>query len=62
MCEQMNFGNDWVMDRQCVKTDKSIGIKNDANDWAIEAMDDPRYPFYMLLRMITVSLETGEIV
>ena len=27
---------DWVVERQCVKTDKDSGIVNDANDWAIE--------------------------
>ena len=32
---------DWVVERQCVKTDKDSGIvndTNDANDWAIETM------------------------
>lgn len=53
---------DWVMDRQCVKTDKSSGITNDANDWALETMEDPRYPFDLLLRVITVSLESMKIV
>lgn len=53
---------DWVVERQCVKTDKDSGIVNDANDWAIETMNNPRYPLELFLRVITVSLETMKIV
>jgi predicted helicase len=53
---------DWVIERQCVKTDKDSGIVNDANDWAIETMNNPRYPLELLLRVVTVSLETMKIV
>lgn len=53
---------DWVIERQCVKTDKASNIVNDANDWAIETMNNPRYPLELLLRVITVSLETTKIV
>ena len=53
---------DWVVERQCVKTDKDSGIVNDANDWAIETMNNPRYPIELLQRVITVSLETMKIV
>ncbi|HUW52773.1 MAG TPA: type ISP restriction/modification enzyme [Rhodanobacter sp.] len=53
---------DWVVERQCVKTDKDSGIVNDANDWAIETMHNPRYPLELFLRVITVSLETMKIV
>ncbi len=53
---------DWVIERQCVKTDKDSGIVNDANDWATETMNNPRYPLELLLRVITVSLETMKIV
>ncbi len=49
---------EWVMDRQCVKTDKKSGIVSDANCYAIETVGNPRYPLDLLLRMITVSLET----
>jgi len=35
---------DWVVERQCVKTDKDSGIVNDANDWLIETMHNPKYP------------------
>lgn len=53
---------DWVVERQCVKTDKKSGIVNDANDWATETMNNPRYPLELFLRVITVSLETMKIV
>ncbi|SEK58280.1 type ISP restriction/modification enzyme [Pseudomonas agarici] len=53
---------DWVVERQCVKTDKASGIVNDANAWAIETMNNPKYPLELFLRMITVSLETMKIV
>ena len=53
---------DWVVERQCVKTDKASGIVNDANDWAVETMNNPRYPLELFLRVITVSLETMKIV
>ncbi|WP_374281081.1 type ISP restriction/modification enzyme [Desulfovibrio sp.] len=53
---------DWVVERQCVKTDKDSGIVNDANDWANETMHNPRYPLELFLRVITVSLETLKIV
>jgi predicted helicase len=50
------------MERQSVTVDKASGIKKDANDWAIETVGDPRYPLSLLLRVITVSLETIKIV
>tara|TARA_R100001377_G_scaffold50794_1_gene29609 strand:- start:379 stop:591 length:213 start_codon:yes stop_codon:yes gene_type:complete len=53
---------DWVVERQSVRTDKASGIVNDANDWAIETMGNPRYPLELFLRVITVSLETLKIV
>ena len=53
---------EWVMERQAVTTDKKSGIVNDANDWAIETMGNPRYPLELFLRVITVSLRTQEIV
>lgn len=53
---------DWVVERQCVKTDKNSGIVNDANDWAVETMNNPRYPLELFQRVITVSLETMKIV
>ncbi|MBR0684174.1 DEAD/DEAH box helicase [Roseomonas eburnea] len=53
---------EWVMERQCVKTDKASGIVNDANRYAIETVGDPRYPLTLFQRVITVSLETMKIV
>ncbi|MFX1802077.1 DEAD/DEAH box helicase family protein [Paraburkholderia sp. A1RO-5] len=53
---------DWVVERQCVKTDKDSGIVNDANDYAVETMNNPRYPLELFQRVVTVSLETMNIV
>ena len=53
---------DWVMERQCVKIDKTSGIVNDANDYANETMNNPAYPLELFQRVITVSLETMKIV
>ncbi len=53
---------EWVMDRQAVTTDKASGIVKDANAWATETVGDARYPLSLLLRVITVSLETMRLV
>lgn len=53
---------EWVMERQEVTTDKKSGIVNDANLWATETMNDAAYPLELLMRVITVSLETNQIV
>ena len=53
---------DWVMERQCVKTDKASGIVNDANRYAIETVGNPAYPLELFQRVITVSLKTLDIV
>ena len=53
---------EWVMDRQVDKTDTKSGIKNDANDYANETMNNPAYPLELFQRIITVSLETMKIV
>jgi predicted helicase len=50
------------MERQAVKTDKDSGIINDSNRYATETVGDPAYPLKLFQRMITVSLETMEIV
>jgi predicted helicase len=52
---------EWVMERQAVKEDTTSGIINDANRYAVETVGDPRYPFDLLSRVITVSLETAKI-
>jgi predicted helicase len=53
---------EWVMERQGVSTDPASGIVNDANLYATETVGDPRYPFDLFCRVITVSLETMKIV
>lgn len=60
---------EWVMERHGVSVDrynpttkKGSDIVNDANRYAIETMGDPRYPYDLLRRVITVSLETMKIV
>lgn len=53
---------EWVMERQGVSTHKDSSIINDANDWAIETMNNAAYPLELFLRVITVSLETMKIV
>lgn len=45
-----------------MRTDKASGIVNDANDWAIETMHNPRCPLELFQRVVTVSLETLKIV
>jgi len=53
---------DWVVERQCVNIDKESGIVNDANDWAVDTMKNPRYPLELFQRVVTVSIETMKIV
>lgn len=52
---------DWVVERACVSVDKDSGIVNDFNDYAAE-IGNPRYPLELVLKVITVSLETMKIV
>ncbi|MFN8185210.1 MAG: type ISP restriction/modification enzyme [Candidatus Nanopelagicales bacterium] len=49
---------DWIIDRYQVRTDKASGITNDPNAYS----DDPRYVIDLLKRIVTVSLETMQIV
>ena len=48
---------EWIIDQYRVKTDKRSGIVNDPN-----RADDPRYIVKLIGKVITVSLETVEIV
>ena len=48
---------EWVVDQYRVKVDKRSGIVNDPN-----RADEPRYIVDLIARVITVSLETVEIV
>lgn len=53
---------EWIMDQYQIKVDKKTEIKNDPNDYAIEIAGDPAYILKLLLRVITVSLRTNELV
>jgi len=53
---------DWIVERQGVRTDKASGIVSDANRYATETVGNPRYPLELLLRLITTSLKTQEII
>ena len=53
---------DWVMERQAVRPDKASGIVNDANDWAVQTMGNPKYPLELFQRVVNVSLKTQDIV
>ncbi|RQX13377.1 damage-inducible protein [Micromonospora ureilytica] len=52
---------EWIIDRYQIKTDKASGIVNDPNDWSRE-VGDPRYIIDLLARVVTVSLETMQVV
>lgn len=52
---------EWIIDRYQVKTDKPSGIVNDPNNWSRE-VGDPRYIVDLLARIVTVSLQTMQIV
>ncbi len=48
---------EWVINQYCVKTDKRSGIVNDPN-----RTDDPQYIVRLIGQVISVSLETVDIV
>jgi len=52
---------EWIIDRYQIKTDSASGIVNNPNDWSRE-VGDPRYVINLLARIVTVSLETMQIV
>ena len=52
---------DWVIDRQVRTKENKFGIASDANDFANEVVKDPAYPLKLLLRIITVSIETQKL-
>ena len=49
---------EWIMDRYAVRKDEKSGIINDSNEWS----DNPRYIIDLLKRIVTVSMQTIEIV
>jgi predicted helicase len=52
---------EWIIDRYYVRTDKPSGIVNDPNDRSRE-VGDPRYIIDLFARVVTVSVETMQIV
>ncbi|MDR0548308.1 MAG: N-6 DNA methylase [Deltaproteobacteria bacterium] len=52
---------DWLVEKYQFTVDKASGLTNDPNEWGLER-HDPRYILNLLLRIITVSLETLKIV
>ncbi len=50
------------MKHQSISVHKNHGAVDNANDWAVETMNNPRYPLELLQRVITVSLETVNII
>ncbi|MGI9345227.1 MAG: type ISP restriction/modification enzyme, partial [Gammaproteobacteria bacterium] len=53
---------EWVMERQRISTHKDSGIVNSPNDWAVETMNNPRYPFDLLLKVIGISVDSVRII
>ena len=49
------------MERYAITTDKKSGIVNDPNDWCKE-VNDEKYIFNLLLRIINVSVKTVDII
>ncbi len=52
---------EWIMERYAITTDKKSGIVNDPNDWCKE-VNDEKYIFNLLLRIINISVKTVNIV
>ena len=52
---------EWIMERYQVTINKDSQIKNDPNDWAREH-NQPRYILDLLLSIITLSLQSREII
>ena len=49
---------EWMIDRYQIKTDKASGIVNDPNDYS----DDPTYISGLIPRLVTVAMDTLEII
>jgi predicted helicase len=52
---------EWVLDRYQITTNKDSGIVNDPNLWLAES-NNPRYIVDLILKVVTVSMETQKIV
>jgi len=53
---------DWVVERQGVRPDKASSIMADANLYATQTMQNAKYSLELILRIITLSLKTRDIV
>ena len=51
----------WLRERYVITTNKDTGITDDPNDWAMEH-GNPRYIIDLIKRVVTVSVETVDIV
>ena len=61
-CSPIGCQQERAIERQTVTTYKNSGIANDANLWATQNTGDAAHPLKLFQRVITVSLETMEIV
>ncbi len=52
------IANEWLLDRQQVKTDSKSGISRGSNNRVAETVNDLRKPSDLLLRVDTASLRT----
>ena len=52
---------EWIIERQGIYEFKDSKITHDANDYANEELDNPKYPLELILKIITVSIETLKI-
>ena len=53
---------EWIIDRQRISTHKASGIVNNANRYAVETVGDAAYPLKLLLRAVTVGIETARVI
>lgn len=53
---------EWILDRQQVTVHKASQIENDPNRYALETVGDAAYPLKLLMRAVTVGVETARIV
>ncbi len=53
---------EWVMERQRIVKNDVTKIINNANDYASETIKDPKYPLKLLLKVISLSIETQKLI
>ena len=52
----------WVMAHRAILEDKNSKVLNDANDYAVETINSPRYPLELFQKIIIISLQTRKLV